>query len=127
MQVLFCLPGLTMNNSNSIYYQGCTSCRCFCLVFLKFSGFGNPLKRHGATNVVRELLPPPAALLQVGLSRGLLRDRRPLEVRAGDPSSPEEPPPAPPHFPLMEGPEPYGMRRMPLRVRRPFVLEQETI
>lgn len=58
-------------------------------------------------------------LLQFGLADG-----QPLEVCAGNPSSPENP--LSPR-PLMEGPEPNGMRRMPLRVRRPFVLEQETI
>lgn len=58
-------------------------------------------------------------LLQVGLA-----GRQPLEVCNGNPSSAENPLSP---LPLMEGPEPYGMRRMPLSVRRPFVLEQETI
>lgn len=113
----FCLPGRMMNNSNSIYYQGCTSCRCFfVLYFLKFSGFGI------LRNVTERLTAPSTASASAA---GRPRSR--AAARQASPGGPRWRPLQSRGTPPPEGPEPYGMRRLPLRVRRPFVLEQETI
>lgn len=100
----------------------------FLSFFLKFIGFGI------LRNVTERLTSSGSSFHRLRLCcrsaslAGCCATGNPWRSALETPPVQRNPHPHPhPHFPLMEGPEPYGMRRMPLRVRRPFVLEQETI